>query len=188
MQPWALPLIVIAIAVPIVAAFMLGGAPAGLAMGAVAALTILLTAARSKPFGPMEVAAAPDEGQRLLVVAADDVGAAAAEEIAGHAAAGAVVRIVVPAPATRLSRWLSAEDSAREQGQDRLARSAGALTAAGLRVSGTVGDSDPAQAVEDELRSFAADEVLVVPAGGSAAQIEKLRERLALPLTTLGRG
>ena len=187
-QPWALPLVVIAITVPIVAAFMVGGAPAGLAMGALTVMAILVVAARAKPFGPMEVAASPDAGERLLVLATDDVDASAAGEIAAHAADGAAVRIVVPAPATRLSRWLSAEDRAREQGQDRLARSAGALTAAGLRVSGSVGDSDPVQAVEDELRSFAANEVLFVSADGADPHIEQLRDRLALPLTTVRAG
>ena len=188
LQPWSLPLVVAAICVPIVAAFLLGGAPAGLAMGAVSAMTILVAAARSKPFGPMEVAAPPDEGQRLLVLADGDVDVPAAERIAEHATSGAAVRIVVPAPANRLSRWLSAEDRAREQGRDRLARSAGALTAAGLDVSGSVGDSDAVQAVEDELRSFAADEVLLVPRDDSELQIEQLRERLALPLTTVRAG
>ena len=181
-------MVVAAISIPIVAAFMLGGAPAGLAMGAVAAMTILVAAAHSKPFGPMEVAAAQDEAQRLLVLADDDVGPAAAQRIADNAQSGALVRIVVPAPADRLSRWLSAEDRAREEGRDRLARAAGALTAAGMDVSGSVGDSDPVQAVEDELRSFAADEVMYVPGDRSDEPIERLRERLALPLTTVREG
>ena len=72
---------------------------------------------------------------------------AAVERIAELAGGAADVRIVVPMPSDRLSRWLSAEDRARQSGQDRLARSAGALTAAGLTVSGSVGDSDLVQAV-----------------------------------------
>jgi len=59
------------------------------------------------------------------------------------------------------------------------------LTAAGLAVSGSVGDSDPLQAVEDELRSFAADEIVVLADPESDAAVEQLRNRLALPLTTV---
>ncbi len=47
-----------------------------------------------------------------------------------------------------------------------LARSAGALVAAGLPVSGSLGDGDPVQALEDELRSYPADEVVWVPGPG----------------------
>ena len=68
----------------------------------------------------------------------------------------------MPVPSHRLDRWLSAEDEARHEAEARLARSAGTLVAAGLPVSGSVGDADPAQAVEDELRDFAADEVVLV--------------------------
>ena len=185
LQAWALPLAVAALALPITAAFLLGGAAAGLAMGALTAGTIVVIAARSKPFRVMEVASGDELGRRLLVVAAADVDPAAAERIATIAAGPADVRILVPAPSTRLSRWLSAEDRARRQGRDRLARAAGTLTAAGLNVSGSVGDSDQVQAVEDELRTFAADEVVLIPENGSEAQTERLRGRLGLPLTTV---
>ena len=188
LKAWALPVVVTAITVPITAAFILGGAAAGLPVTAAAAATIVVIAARSKPFGPMEVAGATDRGRRVLVLVARELDGAAVDRIAELARGAADVRIVVPMPSDRLSRWLSAEDPARQSGQDRLARSAGALTAAGLEVSGSVGDSDLLQAVEDELRSFAAAEVLVVPAEGSEPRIEELRGRLALPLTTVRAG
>jgi hypothetical protein len=177
--------VVSAIVVPVAVAFLLGGPSIGLPATAAAAATIVVIAARSRPFGAMEVARSPDRRRRVLVVASRELSATAAERVAELAGDAADVRIVVPTPSTRLSRWLSAEDRARERGQDRLARSAGALTAAGLRVSGSVGDSDPIQAVEDELRSFAADEVVVLTAGDSEPQTEELRGRLALPLTTV---
>jgi hypothetical protein len=187
LKAWALPVVVAAICLPIAAAFVLAGAAVGLAVTALVAFTIVVVAVRSRPFGAMEVAATPDAGRRLLVLAGRELDEAAAGRVAELAAGAADVRIVVPTPSDRLSRWLSAEDRARERAQNLLARSAGALTAAGLSVSGSVGDSDPLQAVEDELRSFAADEVVVVPEDREDPRVEKLRSRLALPLTTVTR-
>ncbi len=188
LKAWALPVVVAALTLPITAAFILGGAAAGLPVTAAAATTIVVIAVRSKPFGPMEVAGATDRRRRVLVLVARELEGPAVERIAELARGAADVRIVVPMPSDRLSRWLSAEDPARQSGQDRLARSAGALTAAGLTVSGSVGDSDLVQAAEDELRSFAAAEVLVVSAEGSESRIEELRGRLALPLTNVRAG
>jgi len=182
LHAWALPVVVCAITLPVTAAFLLGGPSIGLPATAIAAATILVIAGRARPFGPMEVAEAPDRSRRLLVLVTRELDPSLAERVAELGQGAADVRIVVPTPSDPLSRWLSAEDRARRHGQDRLARSAGTLTAAGLRVSGSVGDSDPIQAVEDELRSFAADEVAVVAAAGTEAEVEELRGRLALPL------
>ena len=91
------------------------------------------------------------------------------------------VRLVVPVPSHRLDRWLSAEDNARREAEGRLARSAGALVAAGLPVSGSVGDSDPAQALEDELHDFPADEVILLTGNGKDP-LAKLEPRIGLPL------
>jgi hypothetical protein len=189
-RSWALPLIVIAICVPIAAAFAIPsqGTAVGMAVAALAVAIVLVTAARSRPFGPMEVADSPHPGHRVLVLTTEDLTGTSLERVAKLAAGAEDVRVVVPAPSRRLDRWLSAEDKARGFAQDRLARSAGALTASGLRVSGSVGDSDPLQAVEDELRSFAADEVVVVADPGRTEEVERLRGRLALPLTTVAAG
>jgi hypothetical protein len=188
LKAWALPLVVAAIALPVAAGFLLGGPAVGLPVTAIAAWTIAIVAIRSRPLRAMEVAGSSDERRRLLVLALQEVDEAAAGRLRELAAGAADVRVLVPTPSGRLSRWLSAEDSARRQGQNRLARSAGTLTAAGLAVSGSVGDSDPVQAVEDELRSFAADEVLVLADPDADAPVEALRNRLALPLTTVRPG
>ena len=189
LRPWALPLIVIAICVPIAAAFAIPryGTGVGTALAALAVLIVLVAAARSRPFGPMEVAKTAGQGRRVLILATDEIAGGSLERLTELAADAEDVRIVVPAPSRRLDRWLSAEDRARGVAQDMLARSAGALTASGLKVSGSVGDSDPLQAVEDELRSFAADEVVVVSTAPNG-EIERLRHRLALPLTRIPAG
>jgi hypothetical protein len=185
LKAWALPLVVAAICFPIAATFLLAGPGPGVAITAMIALGIVIIAVRSRPLAPREVAPSEDRGRRVLVLVGSELDPAAAARVAELARGSDDVRVLVPIPSAALSRWLSAEDDAREQAQGRLARAAGALTAAGLPVSGSIGDSDPAQAVEDELRSFAADEVVVVPGGGWEHRTEALRNRLALPLTTV---
>jgi hypothetical protein len=185
-----MPLVVAAIAVPIVAMMLLGilaieGTAMGLAAGAAAVAVLVVIAARARPGGKMEVAAHRDAEHRLLVIASSEVTARAAEAIRGEAANAADVRLVVPLRSRRIDRWLSATDDAREAAQDRLAHSAGALVAAGLPVSGSLGDNDPAQAVEDELRSYPADEIVWVSGPGEAGPSDELRERLGIPLTVV---
>jgi hypothetical protein len=131
------------------------------------------------------VAASNDSGHRILVVATAEATPQAAERIAELAGSATDVRLVVPVPSHRLDRWLSAEDEARHEAEARLARSAGSLVAAGLPVSGSVGDPDPAQALEDELRGFAADEVVLLTGNGKDP-LAKIEPRLGIPLRRVG--
>lgn len=182
-RPFAVPLIVFAIAVPVVAGMALSGsvgAGAGLAAGAAAAAALLVFAARAKPGRQVEVAEG-DAGYRVLVVATAEATPEAAERVAQLAAGADDVRLVVPLPSRALDSWLSAEDPARAEAERRLAHSAGALTAAGLPVSGSLGDSDPAQAIEDELRAYPADEVVLLSEDGDE-RVARIEDRLGLPL------
>src|SRR5882757_2927649 len=168
-RPLAIPLILVAICGSIVGAMALGGilgAGIGVAVGALAASALVVFAARARPDQRLEVAKAADAGHRVLVIAVTEATAASAERIAELAGRPTDVRLVVPVPSHLLDRWLSAEDDARREAEGRLARSAGALVAAGLPVSGSVGDHDPAQALEDALRDFPADEVVLLIADG----------------------
>jgi len=184
-RPFSIPLIIAAIAVPVAAAMSLSGtelgAGVGMAVGAVAATAVVVFAARAKPEHRLEVARRPDAGHRVLVVAVAEPTADAAQRIADLAGSADDVRLLVPVQSHRLDRWLSAEDNARAEAERRLAHSAGALVAAGLPVSGSVGDSDPAQALEDELHGFPADEVILLT-GDGADPLAKLESRLGLPL------
>jgi hypothetical protein len=183
-KPFAIPLIIAAICVPIVAAMAAAGAfgaGLGMAVGALAATSLVAFAARSRPDQTLEVAPSRDAGHRVLVIAVDEVSAGSAERIADLAGSASDVRLVVPVPSHRLDRWLSAEDDARREAEGRLARSAGALVAAGLPVSGSVGDANAAQALEDELHDFAADEVILLTADGKDP-LSKIESRLGLPL------
>ena len=183
-RPFAIPLIIAAICVPIVAAMAAAGtfgAGLGMAVGAIAVTSLIIFAARARPDRALEVARASDAARRVLVVAAAEATPDAAQRIAELAGSANDVRLVVPVPSHRLDRWLSAEDDARREAEGRLARSAGALVAAGLPVSGSVGDSNPAQALEDELHDFPADEVILLTGTGKdpLAQVES---RIGLPL------
>ncbi len=183
-RPLAIPLIIALICASIVASMALAGlvgAGLGMAVGAVAATALVVFASRAKPNLRLEVAESADSGHRVLVVAVTEATADSAQRIARLAGSAKDVRVVVPVPSHRLDRWLSAEDEARREAEGSLARSAGALVAAGLPVSGSVGDHDPAQAMEDELRDFAADEVILLTGNGKDP-LAKVERRLGLPL------
>jgi hypothetical protein len=184
-RPFAIPLIIAVICTAVAAAMSLSGteigAGLGMAVGAVAATSLVAFAARAKPDGKLEVASSEDAGHRVLVLAVAEATPATAQRIADITGSPSDVRLVVPVPSHRLDRWLSAEDDARYEAEARLARSAGVLVAAGLPVSGSVGDADPAQALEDELRGYAADEVVLL-GSGDKNPLGKVESRLGLPL------
>ena len=184
-RPLAIPLIIAAICIPVVAAMALSGteigAGLGVAVGALTATSLVVFAARAKPDGTLEVAESEDPGHRVLVLAVTEATPAAAQRIADITGSPSDVRLLVPVPSHRLDRWLSAEDDARHEAEARLARSAGVLVAAGLPVSGSVGDHDPAQALEDELRGYPADEVVLL-SDEKRDPLGKVERRLGLPL------
>jgi hypothetical protein len=184
-RPFAIPLIIVAICAAVAGAMSLSstglGAGVGMAVGALAATSLVVFAARAKPDGRLEIAASEDAGHRVLVLAVAEATPTAAQRIADITGSPSDVRLVVPVPSHRLDRWFSAEDRARHEAEGRLARSAGVLVAAGLPVSGSVGDADPAQALEDELRGYAADEVVLLT-GGQRDPLGKIESRIGLPL------
>jgi hypothetical protein len=171
MDPWKLPLIVAAIAVPIVAAFLVGGPAVGTAAGALAAVVILVVAARQQPRGPIGPAPGAEGRGRTLIVAAcpiEDPGtvAAVADEVrVAGSGEGAGVLVLAPASIGFLDRWASDVEGARRRAQESLVASVAALTKAGIEAEARVGDEDLVQAVEDQLRSYPADEVILVTTG-----------------------
>jgi hypothetical protein len=128
--------------------------------------------------------------RRILVVANETVaGRALRGEVVERAQRGAEVLVVCPALNSPLRHWTSDEDQARAQAQARLDESLGALRRAGVEGRGEVGDADPIQAIEDALRTFGADEIVLSthPPGRSnwleKEVIARARERFDLPLT-----
>lgn len=184
--PWKLPLLVAAIAVPIVAAFLLGGPGVGLAIGALAAATVVVVAVRQRPhprIGPAPSAGAPT---RLLLVVGCPVEDQAAidailDEIGGYGD-GTEALVLAPAKLGFLDRWASDLDAARAEAQQRLVITIASLAKAGVAAEAQVGDEDLVQAVEDATASFAATEVILVTAASDrdrvAAAAAELEERL----------
>jgi hypothetical protein len=71
------------------------------------------------------------------------------------------VIVVAPVLNSRLRHWLSDEDSARAAAEARLRRCLDRLEGAGIEARGWVGDADPLQAIEDAVRVFALDEIVI---------------------------
>jgi hypothetical protein len=80
-------------------------------------------------------------------------------------------------------------DPAREQAQQRLDVSLARLREDGIDARGEVGDGDPLQAIEDALRTFGADQIVISthPEGRSnwleRGVVDKAKERFAVPIT-----
>jgi hypothetical protein len=194
-KPWLLPVIVVALVVPGSVGFIVAGPGLGLAIGALAVAIVLIAAAAKRPDEPIEVANAADQRRRLLLVAIEPVDQPeAVESVRAAAQSGdgvdADVLVLAPAINTLLSHWASDVGRSRLDAQRKLVLTIGALAAAEVEARGSVGDPDPLQAVEDTLRQFAADEVIVgLPeddGGGRArALIAELRRRLDLPVYPL---
>jgi hypothetical protein len=188
--PWKLPLVVAAIAVPIVAAFYVSPG-LGLAAGALAAVAIVVVAVRQRPRGRIGRTAS-DSGRLLVVVSRPVEEPEAIREIADAARSGAgsaepaEVLVLSPARIGFLDRWASDVEGARREAQRRLVITVAALARVGVAAEARVGDEDLVQAVEDQLQSFAASEVILVtgsavedPDGdGAAVELEqRLRAR-----------
>lgn len=168
MAPWKLPLIVAAVAVPIVAAFMIGGPGVGVAAGALVAVAILAVAVRQRPEGPIGSVPAGEAGSHVLIVAAggvedpsDVVRIVRAAGIDGAEESGDV-RVLVPARIGFLDRWASDVEGARHLAQQRLVMTVAALAKVGVAAEARVGDEDVVQAVEDQLQSYPATDVVLV--------------------------
>ncbi|HEX6782427.1 MAG TPA: hypothetical protein VF125_10415 [Solirubrobacterales bacterium] len=183
MTPWKLPLVVAAIAVPIIFGFYVGGPGVGLAMGALAAVGIVVVAVRQRPRGaiaPLE----REPGRRTLIVLAEPLeDPGAVERVAAAMKGEDADRALVLSPVRIgfLDRWASDVEEARRDAQRRSVLSLAALAAAGVKAEARVGDEDLVQAVEDQLGSFPASEVILVSGEddeAAAAAAEELRARL----------
>jgi hypothetical protein len=131
--------------------------------------------------------------KRLLVVATVPVEAGLLRDrVHEHAGDDAEVRIVAPASDLTPLQWLATdEDDAREEAAE-IAEEAERAVESQAQVVGTeVGDADPVQAIEDALRQFPAEEVLVVTRPGDEAgwleedAAAEASERFGVPVTHL---
>ncbi|HEY5977833.1 MAG TPA: hypothetical protein VIT85_08245 [Solirubrobacterales bacterium] len=190
MAAWKLPLLVAAIVVPIVAGFYVGGASVGTALGALAVAAILVIAARARPRDRIEPATATDSRRHVLLVVTlpvEEPAAVASIVESGRLSGGrADVLVLAPARIGFLDRWASDVEGARRAAQENLVATVAALAKAGVEAEARVGDEDVLQAVEDQLQTYPATDVVLVTGEGETerqeAAIEELSSRLAPPL------
>jgi hypothetical protein len=190
---WKLPLIVAAIICTIVGGFYLGGPGLGMAVGALAAATILVMAIRKPPLHPIRPPAAQDGRRHILLVLAKPLEHGGAIEALRAMASPTEsdwgepeILLLAPCSHRFLARWTSDSAPGRERAQHDLVLSAASLAKAGIAASARVGDEDLRQGTEDQLRSFPATEVIFFTAADDEsrareAAIEDLQSRLLVP-------
>ena len=134
---------------------------------------------------------APAERRRVLVVANRTLaGEELRQALRRAAAGGAELHVVAPILPSRVHYIASDIDRELEDAHERLAAALAWAREEGLDADGKVGDPFTAfGAVEDELRAFGADEVIVstLPPGRSnwleAGILQRLRDELDVPIT-----
>jgi hypothetical protein len=157
-----------------------------------AALWLWLRSRSDEPVQRTEVARRGGENERrILVIANETVGGGELLEILRSKAAGVQANVLVVCPAlnSQVRTWTSDEDGARAAAQLRLDASLAQLAQDGIPAAGEVGDGDPLQAIEDALRTFGADEIVISthPEGRSHWLAHNVvgaaRDRFAVPIT-----
>lgn len=166
-------------------------------LGVAAAIVVVVGVARwywrqpsAKP-RRLEVRDDAPHAHRILVIANETVGGRPLREEVAKRAQGAGTEILVVAPALNspVRHWVSDEDGARDAAQQRVQASVARLAETGASVRGEVGDAEPLQAIEDALRTFGADEIVLSthPEGRShwleQGLVEEARRRFAIPIT-----
>ena len=129
--------------------------------------------------------------RRILVIANETVGGGPLREQIEERSEGYETQVLVVSPALNspIRHWASDEDPAREEAQRRLEASLERLRTNGIEASGEVGDADPLQAIEDAVRTFGPDEIIISthPEGRShwleRGVVTGARERFAVPIT-----
>jgi len=97
--------------------------------------------------------------------------------------------VVSPALNSRLKTWTSDEDPARAQARARLDVTLTRLSSVGIEARGEIGDVDPLVAIEDAVRLFHPDEIVLSthPEGRSnwleRGVVGAVRERFDVPVT-----
>ncbi len=184
-------LVCVALFAAVAVAGLLGGGWVALAVFVVLAAGVAFYV-KAEPKPPAQSVHSREGGDRhrILVVANETVaGRALRGEIVRRAGGGADVLVVCPALNSPIRHWTSDEDGAREEAERRLAASLAALASEGVEARGEVGDADPVQAMDDALRTFGADEIVISthPPGRSnwleKGVIDRARERYPVPIT-----
>lgn len=149
-------------------------------------------AARGSLPRSVEVTRGGDGRHRVLVVANETVGGRELLSEIGDRCRGRDCEILVVTPALATSRaahWASDVDEAMELARQRMELSLIAIGELGLKARGEIGDSDPNVAIEDALRVFPADEIVISTHPPERSRwlehgvVDRAREQIDLPIT-----
>jgi nucleotide-binding universal stress UspA family protein len=99
---------------------------------------------------------------KLLVVTPEPVDAALLRSTLGEEVRGAEVLVVSPASnRSKMAFWVSDSDDAIEEAETAQVDTVERLEEEGVDAAGQTGESEPAQAIEDALATFAADRIVI---------------------------
>ena len=129
---------------------------------------------------------------KLLVVTPEAITADQLRAAVGEGTDLSEAEVMVVAPALQESPirfWMSDADDAIERARQTTSQAVQELKAEGVEASGDTGESDPAQAIEDALQTFAADRVVVFSHrddGGYREDVDpgELRDRLGVEIVS----
>jgi GABA permease len=133
-----------------------------------------------------------DAKHRLLVVANQTVAGRALLEEIRNRCRGRDSEVLVVTPAlvgSRAAHWASDLDEGIELARQRMELSLIAIGQAGLKARGEIGDSDPNLAIEDALRVFPAEEIVISTHPPDKSRwleqgvVRRTREEVDLPVT-----
>jgi GABA permease len=140
----------------------------------------------------VEAARAADGTRRILVLANQTAAGRELLEEIGNRCRGRRCEVMLVSPAlvgSRAARWTSDVDAGMNLARERMARSITALRGIGVEVRAEVGDPDPNMAIEDALRVFPADEIVISTLPPEQSRwlehevVERTRREVDLPMT-----
>jgi hypothetical protein len=140
----------------------------------------------------VDVTRGGDGKHRLLVIANETVGGGALLEEIRDRCRNRDCEILVMTPAlvgSRASHWASDVDEAIVLARQRMELSLIAIEELGLKAKGEIGDSDPNVAIEDALRMFPADEIVISTHPPQRSRwlehgvVDRARAEIELPIT-----
>jgi hypothetical protein len=188
---WSLVAVLLGVAIEPWVGFVVFG------VGACAAVVFLLVSKDPEPRRPLAVAARSphrhggDPGSRHVLVVANETltGSLLRDVIARRGGTSLQLDILAPVLTSRAHHLMSDYGAETREAQRRLDASLAWAGSQGLEATGEVGDPDPLTGIEDELRDFGADEVIVVTHPRKQAnwaesgELERLRRELEVPIT-----
>jgi hypothetical protein len=168
------------------------------AMALLALSAYLSSADRERRLPLREAALAPHPHgatagvRHVLIVANEPLSGERLREAIGGAGGDRIeVDVLAPVLSSRTHLAYTDIDEGIRQARRRLERSLAWARSQGFLVRGSIGDASPTTAIEDELRDFGADEVIVVTAASRTqrwqerTELARLREELDVPVTQI---